>query len=128
MGRSCSITGKQKLCKIMDMIISLNIEITENIEIISPSLHRSKHQSVHLDYIQLLFVKSTSVTLGEKASLSLWTRCIPLLVYVKIVHEFLCEVEPPPLQSMFNVLKPRSKYLVHDSWSYLFYVCVCVIF
>lgn len=106
MGRSCAITGKQKLCKIMDMIISLNIEITENIELISPSLHRSKHQSVHLDYIQLLFVKSTSVTLGEKASLSLWTHCVPLLVYVKIVHEFRVKWSlPPPI----HVQCPKTK-------------------
>lgn len=57
----------------MDMIVSLHIGIIENIEIILQSAHRSKHQVIHLDYIQFLFTKYTSVNLGGEVSL-LWTE------------------------------------------------------
>lgn len=43
------------------MIISLNIDIIENPEIISQCIHGFKHQVTHLDYIQFLFVDYASV-------------------------------------------------------------------
>lgn len=47
-------------------IISLNIEIMENIDIISQCIHILKHRVVYFDYIQCLFFSYTSVFYKKK--------------------------------------------------------------